>query len=77
MIKNYESEIMKLSNVIKDKIEKLSKRHKILINTIYEDLDVLLSNDSTYVANKIDSEISSSAPLVGSDDKKVENERII
>jgi hypothetical protein len=50
--KNYELELMKLCNLVKEKVENLSKRHKVLSNVIYEDLDVMLSEDSEYFNKK-------------------------
>ena len=49
----YEVELTKLSTLIKEKVSKLSKKHRVLLAVIYEDLDVMLSNESEYFTKKL------------------------
>ena len=48
----YESDVIMLSHLLKDKVQRLAKRHKVQHDTIWQDLDVLLSDEEAFLAMK-------------------------
>jgi uncharacterized membrane protein affecting hemolysin expression len=52
MITLYEQQLLKLSKEIKERVNRMSKRYRILEASVYEDLDVLLSDSSEHFAKK-------------------------